>query len=207
MHGYFVSLKLYDTARVIVNPFAYAEHREKLVKERMEKLADTRIRTRKNTASASVKINKALADKIQKDVERAKRKEERKGVKKATQIPEVEEGTMEIDETLPSEEPLTLLNDPRFQELFEDPEFAVDENTREYALLNPSAVAQRKKSGTSKTTVEEESDRSSSDGLDEDSEEHSEDESGSDNSSDGGQSTMCRHWLIVLNLVHSTHQV
>ena len=30
MHGYFVSLELYDAARVIANPYAYAEHRERI---------------------------------------------------------------------------------------------------------------------------------------------------------------------------------
>jgi len=44
MHGYFLSLKLYDTARVIANPFAYAERREKVLHEMMDKLAESRIR-------------------------------------------------------------------------------------------------------------------------------------------------------------------
>lgn len=44
MHGYFISLQLYDTARVIANPYAYAEHRERVVQEKMEKMAESRIR-------------------------------------------------------------------------------------------------------------------------------------------------------------------
>lgn len=185
MHGYFVSLKLYDTARVIANPFAYEEHREKLVKERMQKLADTRIRTRKTGAGVSVKINKALAEKIQNDAEREKRKEEKKRAKKAKQGVEGEDGTMDIDDETRDEVPVSLLNDPRFKELFENPEFAVDESSREYALLNPSAVAQKRHgSGLSKTAVEEEeeeSDKSSSDGMSDSSESE-----GSDDSSDAG---------------------
>ncbi|KJA23003.1 hypothetical protein HYPSUDRAFT_54637 [Hypholoma sublateritium FD-334 SS-4] len=31
MHGYFLSFRLYDTARIIANPFAYEEQPEKLV--------------------------------------------------------------------------------------------------------------------------------------------------------------------------------
>lgn len=41
IHAYLlVSLKLYDTALVIANPFAHAEYREELVKERLEKLSE-----------------------------------------------------------------------------------------------------------------------------------------------------------------------
>ena len=46
MHGYFLSLQLYDTARLIANPYVYEEHRERAVREKMEKMAETRIRTR-----------------------------------------------------------------------------------------------------------------------------------------------------------------
>ncbi|KAG6334909.1 hypothetical protein ID866_4180 [Astraeus odoratus] len=188
MHGYFVSLKLYDTARVISNPFAYAEHREKLVKERMDKLADSRIRTRKDGTGVSVKVNRALAEKIQKDAEREKRKEEKKRTKKAREAAEGMGDSMVIDEEALDEVPVTLLSDPRFKELFENPEFSVDENSREYALLNPSAVAQRSTvPGSSKTAVEEEEEesvRSSSDGLSGSSEDES-----SDDSSDAGELT------------------
>ncbi|KAJ7433974.1 hypothetical protein FB451DRAFT_1470351 [Mycena latifolia] len=78
MRRHFLSLKLYDAARIIANPFAYTEYREKVVRERMEKLVETRIRTKKD-GSAGVKINKALAEKILRDQEReVKRLEKRK---------------------------------------------------------------------------------------------------------------------------------
>ncbi|KAI6021783.1 WD40-repeat-containing domain protein [Pisolithus microcarpus] len=186
MHGYFVSLKLYDTARVIANPFAYAEHREKLIKERMDKLANSRIRTRKDAAAAMVKVNKALAQKVQKDAERERTKKEKKQARKAKQADEEAGDAMAVDDEAANEEPVTLLNDPRFKELFENPEFAVDEDSREYALLNPSAAAQKR--SRAKTVVEEEeeeeSDKSSSDGLSE----RTDDES-SDDSSDAGELT------------------
>ncbi|KAH7926252.1 WD40 repeat-like protein [Leucogyrophana mollusca] len=201
MHGYFVSLQLYDTARVIANPFAYAEHREKLVKDRMEKLAETRIRAKKEVG---VKVNKALAEKIEKEAERERKREERKKARKAraeAEGGEVEEEKMEVDEeeeeengTGEGEGKLTLLNDPRFKQLFENPEFAVDETSREYALMNPSAVAQKRNApeggkGRTKTAVEEEedeSDKASSDGLGE-SDSESEDGDNSDDSSDAGE--------------------
>ena len=71
MHGYFLSLALYDAARVIANPYVYAEHRERAVREKMDKLAESRIRAPKN-ALAGVKVNKALAEKIRKEEERAR---------------------------------------------------------------------------------------------------------------------------------------
>jgi ribosome biogenesis protein ENP2 len=184
MHGYFVSLKLYDAARVIANPFVYAEHREKIVKEKMEKLAETRIRTKKD---GGVKVNKALAEKIQKEDEREMKRDSVRRAKKAERDGEA----MDVDEEMQEDgtKKPSLLNDPRFKKLFEDPDFAIDEDSREYALMNPSAVAQRRgmKDGAStrgRTAVEEEdeSDRASSD-----SHAHSESESGSgSDSSDAG---------------------
>ncbi|TCD67792.1 hypothetical protein EIP91_011920 [Steccherinum ochraceum] len=205
MHGYFLSLQLYDTARVIANPYAYAEHREKMVKEKMEKMAETRIRTKKG--AESVKVNKALAEKVRKDEERARKKEERKKKKV------VEEDGMDVDQEGEDEEDeeedekkakpgkTSLLSDPRFKALFENPEFEVDEDTREYALLHPSSVVAKQNArnasgskGRTKTAVEEEeeeSDKVSSDGLgrsdDENSDEAAEKEqSESEDSDDAG---------------------
>ncbi|KAK0192276.1 NUC153 and WD40 repeat-containing nucleolar rRNA processing-related protein [Armillaria mellea] len=178
MHGYFVSLKLYETARLIVNPFAYAEHREKMVRKKMEKMAETRIRTKKDVG---VKVNKALAEKILKDEERALKKKRKTAERKG-------ENAMDVDDPISQQKKLNLLSDPRFSQVFEDAAFAIDETSREYALLNPSSVAQSK----GKTAVEdeeEESDKISSDGLgtsDDDSDDGS--ESGSD-SSDAGELT------------------
>jgi len=192
MHGYFISLKLYDAARVIANPFAYAEHREKIVREKMEKMAETRIRSRKD---AGVKVNKALAEKILKEEERAKKREERKKAKKAAAAANAEEDGedvgMEDVEDESATQKLSLLSDPRFAKVFEDPEFAIDENSREYALLNPSSVAQRREK-TAVEDEEDESDKTSSDGLgDSDSENGSNNDSNSseDSSDAGGMSS------------------
>ena len=196
MHGYFVSLRLYDTARVIANPFAYAEHREKLVKERLEKLADSRIRTRKNGATPSVKVNKALAERIERNAQRERAREEKKRTRKAKKAAkeseaDVADETMSVDEEeVAGEEQLTLLNDPRFKELFENPDFVVDETSREYALLNPSSAALKNaNSSRGRTAVEDEedeSDKMTSDGLGSSGDESNEDEGDSDDSSNAG---------------------
>lgn len=190
MHGYFLSLKLYDAARLIANPFAYAEHREKMVREKMEKQAETRIRSKKEVG---VKVNKALAEKILREEEKEKKREEKRRLKKAEKEADA---TMEVDEEPVEEggeaEKPSILNDPRFSMVFENPEFAVDEDSREYALMNPSAAAQKRNGARGKTAVEdeeEESDKMSSDGLDEsDSESDASEDGGSDSSDAGGQS-------------------
>ncbi|KAI0938584.1 hypothetical protein AcW1_001718 [Taiwanofungus camphoratus] len=197
MHGYFLSLQLYDAARVIANPYVYAEHRERMVREKMDKMAESRIRARKDN---NVKVNKALAEKIRKEEERARRREERRTAKEAKgKGTEGEDEAMAVDEggveetKGPKEKP-SLLSDPRFKELFENPQFEVDEESREYALMNPSAVARRQNKpgisgGRTKTAVEEEeeeSDKSSSDGLN-DSEGSSDEEEGSEDSDVAGE--------------------
>jgi len=138
MHGYFLSLKLYDAARLIANPFAYAEHREKVIRDKVDKLAESRIRTRRDNLP---KVNKALAERIRKAEER----EERRKTQKAPDGTVNEEGDGKEAKTKKmkgkEKELANLLNDPRFTEMFEDPEFEVDDNTREYAMLNPTGAA------------------------------------------------------------------
>lgn len=129
MHGYFLSLKLYDAARLIANPFAYAEHREKTIRDKMEKMAENRIRSRKD----GVKVNKALAERI-------KRNEEREEKKRAKKRGDGVEGVEGAEESAKSGEKPNLLNDPRFKDLFEKPEFQVDETSREFGMLNPSSA-------------------------------------------------------------------
>jgi len=175
MHGYFLSLKLYDAARVIANPYVYEEHRAKIVQEKLDKLAEGRIRTRKD--QVKVKVNKALAEKIVKEEERAKKREERKRKKNTEDGDAAMDVDLDLDGASAVKQKKSLLSDARFTALFEDPEFEVDEESREYALLNPSAVDQKKGRmpevegngwGRGKTAVEdeeEESDRVSSDGL------------------------------------------
>ena len=172
MHGYFLSLKLYDAARVIANPYAYEEHRAKIVQEKLDKLAEGRIRTRKD--QVKVKVNKALAEKITQEEGRAKKQERKR--KKAMGDGDAAMD-VDVDEDLAAKQKTNLLSDPRFAALFEDPDFEVDEESREYALLNPSAAAQKnsrmpsvdgKGWGRGKTAVEdeeEESDKVSSDNM------------------------------------------
>jgi ribosome biogenesis protein ENP2 len=195
-----MSLKLYDATRLIANPFAYAEYRDKMVRDKMERMAETRIRTKKEV---SVKVNKALAEKILREEEKVKKREQRRKQKS-----ERTEAEMDVDEELQeheaeSAEKPSILSDPRFAEVFKNPEFAIDENTREYALLNPSAAAQKKSGERGKTAVEdeeEESDKFSSDGLGDSGSDSDSNDDGSGSSDAGGRRLFCILLLPVLNV-------
>lgn len=123
MHGYFLSLKLYQTARIIANPQSYNEHRDRVVSEKLEKQAESRIRAKKEQP----KVNKALA-------ERVRRMEEREEAKEAKKKYRDEEEGQEVKEKS------NILLDPRFKDLWENPDFEVDEDSREFGLLNPATA-------------------------------------------------------------------
>lgn len=163
MHGHFISLKLYDAARVIANPYVYEEEREKAIKAKMEKLAEGRIRAPKNQnqkkkEGVDVKVNRALAEKIRKEKEKAVKAAERKRRRKG------EADMMEVDGNGEEEED-NLLNDPRFSAVFQDPEYQVDERSREFALLNPSTVAQKDNKRVARRGKEDSESDSSDDGT------------------------------------------
>ncbi|KAG2198085.1 WD40-repeat-containing domain protein [Mucor mucedo] len=103
MHGFFVDLRLYEKARLIANPFAYDEYRDRAVKDKIEKERGSRIRAVKQLPS----VNKALAKQLM--------AEKSSGAKKGD-----------------------VMGDNRFADLFEDPDFQVDERSKEFQLLHPS---------------------------------------------------------------------
>jgi ribosome biogenesis protein ENP2 len=195
MHGYFLSLKLHDTARAIANPFAYAEHREKVLREKMDKLAESRIRAPKN-AGVNVKVNKGLAERIAKEEAREKARADKKKARRKAAAVEEEEGVEQMDVDEDATEKPGLFTDPRFKALFEDTDFEVDEASREFALVNPSMAAKKRealersesgdKQRRTKTAVEEEEMEGTGDlshDSDEESDEHP--EADSDDSSEG----------------------
>jgi len=113
MHGYFVDQRLYEEARLIADPFEWERQKQKLVKEKIDKERESRIRTSAKDKNTKVKINKRLAERLE--------NLETKLNKKAAE-----------------EDKTNFLQDPRFKGLFDKPEFLVDETSREFQLLNPS---------------------------------------------------------------------
>ncbi|ODO02887.1 hypothetical protein I350_05728 [Cryptococcus amylolentus CBS 6273] len=189
MHGYFLSLKLYTTARLIANPQSYDEHRDRIVNEKLKAKSESRIRARKEQP----KVNKALAERIRKVEEREKavekkrreRREARGLAEGEAEAKEEEEEEEEVEGEEKAPGAAGLLSDPRFKELWDNPDFEVDEESREFALINPATANNNaKRAKTAVEDEEEESDKFSSDlEDDEESEEGSEpeqEEAGSD---------------------------
>ncbi|KAH1495341.1 hypothetical protein LV164_002161 [Aspergillus fumigatus] len=161
MHGYFVAQRLYEEARLITNPYIWEEERAKRVKEKIDKERESRIRGKKK---AAVKVNKKLAEKLMAIEEKNERRQAQRVLKQG--------GDENMVEAPATEKPATgLLGDSRFAKMFEDEEFAVDETSREFQLLNPSTVpepVERKERGLTAVEQEEvdEVPGSSSDGDD-----------------------------------------
>ncbi|CAO1625611.1 unnamed protein product [Sympodiomycopsis kandeliae] len=136
MHGYFVPLQVYERARLIKNPTSYTDARDRAIKAKLEKKAESRIRSVNNAqknAAVKVQVNQDLATKSKRQQQRARDEEEQD---------EGEEGEASGSSKAKGSD---LLSDSRFAELFTNPEFQVDTTSREYALLNPSSVAKQGK--------------------------------------------------------------
>lgn len=215
MHGFFMSLKLYDKARLVSNPTAYADARERAIKAKMDQLAESRIREspkelarrrRNEKELETIRVNRDLAAKLRKEADREERLAEKKAARAAAakQSQAEEDDDEEASEEESGEEDArpepsaggksNLLQDSRFSELFTNPQFEVDETSREFAMVNPRAAAAQKKkrerdlesnvaAPRKLTAVEEEeaeSDRVSLDPDQEDDEESESDNSGRD---------------------------
>ncbi len=138
MHGYFVKLALYERAKLVANPDAFADARERAIRKKLEREAESRIRgsaaaaaaeKKRNSMAEKVKVNKDLAAKL-----------ERQSAKMARAAAAQDGDAAEGAET---PEGTTLLQDDRFKELFTNPEFQVDTTSREYFMLNPNAANKR----------------------------------------------------------------
>ncbi|KAI8078477.1 WD40-repeat-containing domain protein [Thamnidium elegans] len=121
MHGFFVDLRLYEKARLIANPFAYEDYRERAVKEKIEKERGSRIRAVKQLPS----VNKQLAKQLMAEQNSGKKKPD-------------------------------VLGDNRFADLFADPDFEVDEKSKEFQLLHPSVKQNRHHRSDDEESDEEE---------------------------------------------------
>ena len=149
MHGFFVAQKLYEEAKLIADPFTWEEERARRIKSKIESERDTRIRGMKNVKA---KVNKKLAEKIMEKEQRALQRRARPA----------QEGEADAGQQVQPEEqktepaPQSLLNDSRFTRLFEDPDFAVDEGSREFRAFNPNAPVVNDPAPRKMTAVEEE---------------------------------------------------
>ncbi|OLY85377.1 Ribosome biogenesis protein enp2-like protein [Smittium mucronatum] len=121
MHGFFIDLKLYTKAKAIANPFEYEEYKTNLIRNKILKQRESRIRTMPNN-QALPKINRKLA----------------------MRLLEKQDDSSVSKKTKKLQESASILSDDRFKGLFADPEFEVDEDSVEYKLINPTQSKKNK---------------------------------------------------------------
>ncbi|GAA5846953.1 hypothetical protein JCM5353_002543 [Sporobolomyces roseus] len=163
MHGYFIDLRLYTKAKAIANPFAYAEHRDKLIRDKLAAEQESRIRgakkQSKSAETSGIKVNKTLAKKI-KELEERQRKKEAGIVDDEDEDDEKRKKRKRKADKM-SDQP-SLLKDDRFGAIFENPDFEIDEESREFQLLNPSTKPNRNRDNEDDSDVEENEEASDS---------------------------------------------
>lgn len=126
MHGYFVNQKLYEDARLVHNPDLFEEERRKRIETKLQRARETRIRGKQ---APQFKVNKRLAEKIlRKDATRTERKPLGGNAKDTRDLQGLQSSS--------------LLLDPRFASVFADEDFAIDETSHEFRLLNPSTTTE-----------------------------------------------------------------
>lgn len=135
MHGFFVAQKLYEEARLISNPDLWQEQRAKSIAEKINKERESRIRGSKKVA---VKVNRKLAERMLEKQEEQERRRAKRVLKQGGDDDMLDRSTTAAPAVEETTQPAGVLNDPRFAKMFEDPDFEIDEHTREYQQLNPS---------------------------------------------------------------------
>lgn len=113
MHGFFINTSLYNRVRAVAKPFEYEDYRKKKIKEKLEEKQKSRI------APKSTKQKKRLVN-----ADLAKELEFKAGKKTKT-----------------SKVAQNMLEDNRFSNLFENPDFQIDEENINFILRNPSGKA------------------------------------------------------------------
>jgi ribosome biogenesis protein ENP2 len=144
MHGFFVNQKLYEEAVLINNPTIWEEQRAKSIKEKIDKERESRIRGKKKV---QVKVNRKLAEKIIEREEKNQRRKARRilakgGDEDMVDAPAPAAVAPDDDQTDKAQEKRQrpdLLKDERFARLFQEEEFEIDEESREFQALNPSS--------------------------------------------------------------------
>ncbi|KAE9990367.1 hypothetical protein EG327_001505 [Venturia inaequalis] len=185
MHGYFVNQKLYEEALLINQPELWQEQRAKSIKQKIDKERESRIRGNKKV---QVKVNQKLAAKMLEREEKNERRKAKRVLAKGgddDQLDRQEDVEMEeAEEEAPKKERKTLLTDSRFAGLFEDEDFAIDEQSKEFKMINPSTKVEEKEERKAiprgLTAAEQEALDDVHSASDEDSEDEDEDEDGYD---------------------------
>ena len=113
MHGYFMDMRLYKKAQAVAQPFAYETYRQEQIDRKIHEQRENRIAPVKKLP----KVNRKLAERILNGSKQTKASKQEKA------------------------DPKELMEDDRFSSLWNDPKFVVDEQSEEFARVNPSTAA------------------------------------------------------------------
>ncbi|KAK9867626.1 hypothetical protein WJX84_003781 [Apatococcus fuscideae] len=114
LHGYFLDNRLYKKARDLVQPFAYDAYRQQRIQQKLDAERQSRI----GIVRKAPKVNAKAAARMLAGQKNAGPDGEKAGA--------AEPG---------------LVDDPRFKAMFEQDDFAIDEDTKEYRALHPNRDA------------------------------------------------------------------
>ncbi|WKY08631.1 hypothetical protein Q1695_007843 [Nippostrongylus brasiliensis] len=154
MHGYFIDRRLYDKAQLITQPFAYEKYKERKIQDLMHQEREHKVIATKDEKNQP-KVNKELAARLL--AEAAAEQADDKSSKKRKK-----------SEKKKAETASAILQDDRFQKLFADEDFEVDQTSEQFKR---SAIVQHKEALKSKNTVQpDEQDENEDDELIEQSE-------------------------------------
>jgi len=121
MHGFFLDIRLYKKFKAAIDPFEYEQYRQSRIKEQIEKQRETRIQAKKKFQLPKVNAKTAL-----------------RILQTTNSLPDEEKTGNGISKSnQKSASSAAILTDPRFQNMFVNPDFEVDENDEKYKYYHP----------------------------------------------------------------------
>ncbi|UJR14908.1 hypothetical protein I4U23_001892 [Adineta vaga] len=119
MHGYFMDIRLYNQAKTVAEPFAFAEYRKKKLREKIdEKREKSRV-----PLPIVPTVNKDLAEKLLLDEGESTTKNKKK-----------KKNQKDAEDKAPQS---SVLKDSRFQSLFTNPDMQIDVNNEAFKNIAP----------------------------------------------------------------------
>ncbi|VDL80082.1 unnamed protein product [Nippostrongylus brasiliensis] len=173
MHGYFIDRRLYDKAQLITQPFAYEKYKERKIQDLMHQEREHKVIATKDEKNQP-KVNKELAARLLAEAAAEQADDKSSKKRKKSEKKKVNGFNFHIffnfrDEfCFQAETASAILQDDRFQKLFADEDFEVDQTSEQFKR---SAIVQHKEALKSKNTVQpDEQDENEDDELIEQSE-------------------------------------
>ncbi|GLC33816.1 hypothetical protein PLESTM_000122600 [Pleodorina starrii] len=134
MHGFFVDNRLYAKAKSLMDPFAYETYRQQRITKKMEEERKARI----SIIRKLPKVNTKVAARLMAESAEAA------AAAAAAAADGAAGGAAKAGGQRAAAAAANPLADSRFAAMFEDPDFAIDEEAEEYRLLHPNAAREKK---------------------------------------------------------------